>query len=555
MSECDRATVVRSKSHESGVGRSAKGSSMFERLFNMRLRTAERMVKDGRLDEAYRLATSPDIGQDARGPALLASLADRLIERARAHFAEERFTEAMNDLNKAQMAGGKADVIAELRKHIMTVSDEVARMDRSRRRKIEQAKQRVQGGSLAAGQQLLANVPDDVEAKKLADDIETRRRQAADEFAQVEKLLKDGQLSAAIERFRKARRLDPQAAKAMDLDARICAQAVENSRTAFEQGRINRSIDELTSLGSIGAGLPARRDLEETLEFAKRASRAMEKGEFEEARRSAQALLRLCPKTAWVKEAASHLEQVDDLMKSLFAGPLGQHAKSWRVAADVAANPGTRDLGMTMSLAKSPAVDSLPDRLLLLVDGGGSFLVVRKDRLSLGRAIAQSPPDVPIQSDLAERHAEISRVDSDYFLFSGRDLEVDGRRTRHHLLRPGNRVVLSRNAKFTFRMPHRQSPSGIIELSSSTKMPHDIRRVVLFAGTAVIGFGPTAHIACNGASRDLLMFERAGRLWVRVMAGGGVETEALPLEIGRAMEVGDISFVLQPWKAAAGASV
>ena len=132
---------------------------------------------------------------------------------------------------------------------------------------------------------------------------------------------------------------------------------------------------------------------------------------------------------------------------------------------------------------------------LCLVDGGGSYLLLRGDRASLGRVAADKPADVPIFSDVAERHASIARVEEDYFLFSDKDVEVAGRKTQHQLLRDGDRIVLGRKAKFTFRLPSRKSPTAVLDLSDTTKMPGDVRRVILFHQHATMGAAPNARIS------------------------------------------------------------
>lgn len=523
---------------------------MFSRLIVVRLKAAEKALKGGRLDEAYRLATAPDLRERRRGAALLKKLTDKLIERARNHFAEERFTEALHDLDKAEAGGFRLDDIGELRAHIRTVADEVARQERSQRRRIEQAKDRVERGSLDAGRRLLAEAqPDDVEARGLAERVDKRRRDAVEAFGQVEKMIKQQQIPAALERFQKIRHLDPHAAEAVALETTLCARVVAAAMGAFEEGRINRAIEELGRLGSIGRAFPDRRDAEEMLALARKASRAMDTGDFEETRRVLLRLQRLRPKVAWLNKTVTQLEKLDGLLTDLYGGPLGEHARS--ATAKSAEQGPHEDLRATVLLRnRAPVGAPLPEHLLLLVDGGGSYLLVRKDRVSIGRSITQNAPDIPIQSDLAERHAEIARVDDDYFLFSPHDVMVDGRPTRHQLLRPGNRIVLSRNAKFAFRAPHRQSPSGIIELSSSTKMPGDVRRVILFKRTAVIGYGKNVHITCNTAEQDLLLFERGGQLWIRPHRAGRVDTEARPLEIGKQLMMANVSFVVQPFEAA-----
>jgi hypothetical protein len=125
------------------------------------------------------------------------------------------------------------------------------------------------------------------------------------------------------------------------------------------------------------------------------------------------------------------------------------------------------------------------------------------------------------------------------------ELEVAGRRVRQQLLRDGDRVVLGRRAKFTFRLPRRKSASARLDLSDSTKSPNDVRRVVLFSGTATLSRGPHGHVTCPGATRDLVLFERGGRLFVRVEGRGGAS--AVAIEFGAPVELEGASFVLQPW--------
>ncbi len=525
---------------------------MFSRLLFTRLRAAEKALLESRLDEAHRLLTAPDIRAHRRGGTLLADLCEKLVERARTHFAGDRFTEALTDLDKADAGGHKLPQIAELRQNILTVAKEVNRQEQSRRRRLDDARQRIEAGSLVAGRQILKNAEaDDLDAQELAADIEERARQADDAFARVRKLLDDGQVSGAIERFQKARHLAPQSPEAISLESALTSHVVVDARKAFESGRINRAAEELARLAELGRGLSVRRDIEDVVELARGACRAVDGGDFETARRQMMRLQGIAGDIRWVGDAVKQLEELDELMTRLISGPLGENGGTGgrAKAAGESGKRRTPALDETMVLPhRNAGTVPLPDRLLLLVDGGGSFLLLRKDRVSIGRAITDQPADVAFKSDLAERHAEIARVDDDYFLFATRDIDLDGRGTRHQLLRDGNRVTLARNARFTFRLPHRQSASGLLEMSSATRMPHDVRRVVLFQRNAMIGFGKHVHINCTSAVHDLILFERTGRLWIRPQGNGRIDTEARPVEIGKPVEMFNISFVIQPWQ-------
>jgi hypothetical protein len=166
----------------------------------------------------------------------------------------------------------------------------------------------------------------------------------------------------------------------------------------------------------------------------------------------------------------------------------------------------------------------------------------------MGRVACENPADVPIFSDLAERHANISRVDEDYFLFSAKDVEVGGKKTKHQLLRDGDRILLGRKAKLTFRMPTRTSATATLELSDSTKMPQDVRRVVLFHQHATIGQSANAHIYCRHAAPPLVLYERGGSLWIRPKSDGHVDREAKELPLGEPVEIGGVRLVLEPWQ-------
>ena len=176
---------------------------------------------------------------------------------------------------------------------------------------------------------------------------------------------------------------------------------------------------------------------------------------------------------------------------------------------------------------------------------------------SVGRVACDDPADVPIFSDLAERHANIARVDDDYFLFSAKDVEVAGKKTKHQLLRDGDRILLGRKAKLTFRQPSRRSATATLDLSDTTKMPQDVRRVVLFHQHATIGQGPGVHVYCRHATPALVLFERGGTLWIRPKSDGHVDTEAKQVRLGEPVEIGGVSLVVEPWqmRQAGGATV
>lgn len=535
---------------------------MLSQLLFVRLRAAENALRDGRLDEAYRLATAPDIREHRRGAAVLATLADRFIERARNHFHADRFTEALMDLDRAEAGGVKKEEIAELREHMNTVATEQRRQEKSRRDRLQDAKRRIEGGSLVAGREILQQASKrDHDAQQMRREVDDRVADLKNIVAQAEKLIAQGQLVAAAERVQKAKSLDAHNDMVGRVASRLCDQVFDNTRTAIQAGRLARAADELKGLGKLGADLPTQRELSDMLVIANQATRALNAHAHVDARRHLMSLARLLPKVAWVETAIEHLRQMEDIKTALFAGPLGERLlgdikpKADRVrivggSADQVISPGAeRRLDDTVAIPnRVRTAGTLQEHLLLLVDGGGSYLILRSPHASVGRVASSNPADIPIFSDVAERHANLNRVDDDYFLFSAKDVEIAGQKTKHHLLRDGDRIVLGRKAKFTFRLPSRKSPTAVLDLSDTTKMPNDVRRIVLFHQHAMIGSGSNAHIRCHHAGTPLVLFERHGSLWMRQRNDGHVDTEPVELILGEPVELAGVSLVLGPWE-------
>lgn len=527
---------------------------MFSGLFNSRLKAAEKALADGRLEEAYRLAIQPDLRDHRRGAAVLAALGEKFLERARASYREDRFGDALVDLDRAEAGGVKRDDIAELRQFVQTVAVEHQRREDSRRERLQAAVQRIEDGSLDAGRQILERAAnDDPAAQEMQRKVNERAQEVMNIVEQADRLLQSGQLAQAVERVRKAKSIDAHHPELSRMETRLCERILNEARTAIGEGRLARAADELACLSDLGAKLPARRELADLLGIAGEAATLVQNHRYSEARRALMSLGARLPGSKWVNIALDHLRVLDENYSTLSAGPLGDRLTSRGLApARMSARPEGRGsrLDDTIVLPPprlTPDLD-LPERLLLLVDGGGSYLILRGGKASMGRAAAEHPADIPVFSDVAERHANIQRVDDDYFVFGVKELDVAGRPVQHQLLRDGDRIALGKKAKFTFRVPSRKSPSAVLELSDTTKMPNDVRRVILFHQSATLGQGSTAHILCRHAAVPLVLFERGGSLWIRLQNDGHVDAQPKPLRLGESMDIGGVSLTVQAWK-------
>ncbi len=520
---------------------------MLRGLLIVRVKAAEQALRDGRIDDAFRMAIEPEIAGQSRGSRLLAGLGKAFVQRAREHYRAERFTEALLDLGKAEQCGGVKKEVAELRDQVTTVAREVARQDADRRRRLEEARMRIYGGSIAAGKELLEKAEqDDTQVQGLRNELANREKRSTDLLARAESAIRKNDIDVAVDALIELNSLDAHCEKAHVLEEQLCDRLVKLARQAFDSGSLSRAESELGRLKSLSEHNSSRQELAEWLSIADRAGSAMAAGEYDEAQNHMHRLKSLCPKTSWVNKAVDQLARLDAALLGLKSSPIGEQAV---IGKKQSGNGGQMDLAETVMLDTPgrAAVSSLPRQLLLLVDGGGSYLLHNGQRASIGRAATDDPADVPIFSDLSSRHAEIARVEDDYFVMSPHDLEVGGMRTRQQLLKEGDRVVLARRAKFTMRMPNRMSPSARMDISESTKMPNDVRRVILFKETAMIGRGSKCHITCRSAQHDLVLFERGGQLWIRPQGRGLAGTSPVRIELGKPVEIEGAAFVVQPW--------
>lgn len=527
---------------------------MFSQLLFVRIRAAEKALRAGRIDEAFRLASAPDLKANARGAAVLAELAPKFVERARGFYRGDQFAEATMDLDRAEACGTMREEINELRGYVRVVSAEQQRREASRHQRVVDAQRRIERGSLAAGKEMLEKAAHDDHAAQVALRKATERAQDAMKAAdQAAAFMKAGQLSAAAERIRRAKSFDAQCEAVTRAESELCAKVLENVRGAIEHGSLSRAAAELSCLGNLGVALPLRAELFELLAVAKSCADSLMQHDYAGARRNAMMLARKMSKSKWVDSLIDQLSQLDDVYTAVAAGPLGDRFLAGGAAAarqvapvdGMLVRPARLDETMIVRERGVMASSDLPSRLLLLVDGGGSYLILREGKASIGRSAADSPADVALHSDIAERQANIARVDDDYFLFSTREAEVNGRKVQQSLLRDGDRVVLGKKAKFTFRVPSRKTTTAVLELSDTTKMANDVRRVVLFQSLATVANGPTAHIYCRHAGPTLILFERNGGMWIRAKSDGHVDTEAKALPLGEPVEIGGINLVLR----------
>src|SRR5687768_12349242 len=121
----------------------------------LRIRQAEVALGDGRLDEAYELCQSEKLRSHRKGQSLVTRLVRALVKRGQEHLGAARPQQALVDCEKAARLGGNLAEVIELR---TAAADEIAEKHRGERRRAQalaMARQHIDAGRLATGQQLL----------------------------------------------------------------------------------------------------------------------------------------------------------------------------------------------------------------------------------------------------------------------------------------------------------------------------------------------------------------------------------------------------------------
>ncbi len=226
---------------------------MFGGLFKARLKAAETALADGRVDEAFRLATAPDLADQNRAKKVLHQAGEKLFERAEAHYQAGRCAEALIDLGKAEQAGVKPGRIGDLRAIVRAAAEENQRDQQSRRGRLEAAQQKLANGSLRAAEQILERASAaDEPARKLKQQAGDREKRAAELFKEVKQYVNENHLSKAVERFRDARRLHAKDKQVAEWERVLVDKIVGNVNHSLQSGRLNRAFEEMNLLSGVG---------------------------------------------------------------------------------------------------------------------------------------------------------------------------------------------------------------------------------------------------------------------------------------------------------------
>ncbi len=535
---------------------------MFGRLANVKIKSAEDALAAGRIDEAFVLATADDLAKHERIVKVRESLASAFLERGQERLMSRQFTEAIADFDRAARCGFMADKVKEWRRRGQDAYDADRASSAERQAALEEARRRAEAGSLAGAADALNRTPsNDPLRGAMEAALDRQARQAADALGAAESAIERDDLHTAAKQITAAKRLHSKLEGLASAEARLVDRTVERARGHFESGRLDRARMDLELLSELESRRSERIEIENAIRHAVEASIAFAAHDYSKAAVCLGRVAKVYAKAEWVAEARERLARVEESVEFLMEGPLGLLAHAKGVTG---AQADRAELNETLAAPKAPPppiarptappayaanearpgdTPGVPRRMLLRIDGVGSFLLVRGDRISIGRAGPGATADVALVSDLSERQADIVRAGEDYFVVSQSGVELAGANTDHALLQDGDRIRLGKRIRLRFRRPSLKSSAALLDMGDGVRMENDCRRVVLWSGPVLIGGTKECHVTTPQSAEEYVLIERGGRIYVKPMGPRG---QATPIEFGQAVTLGDLRFTVNP---------
>ncbi len=520
---------------------------MFDWRKRVEILRAENALRDGRLDEAYSIAMDKELKRWRGCQVILEKLVKPLLDRAAEHLEEGRLQDALADVERAREAGGNRPQIAELRETICARLSEDRHQKALERDLLQSARRHLEKGSVGAGRALLEGVRTDPETARLRREAERREEKAREACIRSEMLLKEGAILEAVRSAQEALIACARYEKLPSLLLKLKNAAISAIDRALLDGSLNAAQELFGKIMVVcGESLETRR-LGEIFRICHEAAQKTDSGNYDDARCLVNRLRALLPSASWIKTTERALLNICEGLQGLHAGPLSgfslEHAEGAKAALE-------STIQAPRPLKKENGKASMRDRLLLWVDGVGAFLVLRSDRVTIGRLGSSARPDLALTADIAGVQAEIVRADDDYFLAAHGAAEVNGKKVEKKLLASGDRIRLAPKCELLFQIPTALSTSAVITLPSLQRIAGDAREVILLDHHLLIGNDEGCHIRTREATSKILLYSDARGLSLRadedILMGGELRGREALIEPGVQIKVGEVTFAVTP---------
>ncbi|MBN1972306.1 MAG: hypothetical protein JW787_01605 [Sedimentisphaerales bacterium] len=525
----------------------------------LRIKQAETALADGRLDEAFEIIKSEHIRRHYRGQKLISRLSQAFAKRGRENFEAERLQDALADCSKAEKLAGNTDEVAALRSDICTQMEQKRLQDQHRSLNLRQAKRNIQAGWISAGEKILENAGENnSQASLVIQQANLARMQIDEAISKAEQALKNGDLENAIEIIQQADISDNKNEKVIDMVFRIKTASIDKIKADFNNGRIDLARSLWEKVSPIAKGTSDISELGLVLNYCQKASENLAAGNLRQAASFLKKVKVICPNANWLISVTEQALKAADMMDELAASPLGLDCivgilptqtragspRHGKVSHDEPTSPGipNRFSGNTQKDV------SLSSRFVMQIDGIGSFLVLRENKVTIGPVSSSAQPMVGLMADPNLPVASIERVEDDYFIRSSSPIHVNNIAVTDKLLADGDHIALSPRCSMKFHIPNPASATAVLLLSGSRLGRADIREVILMDRDILIGQSRGHHITAESLDETITMYAQNGRLLCKAREKTLVNdspinsSEGIPVD--KQVRIGQISFVI-----------
>lgn len=521
----------------------------------LRIRQAETALKNGRLDEAYELATDRDLRSHRHGQKLVDRLTAALLERGRGHLSEGRWAEALADCQKAGTLGGNLTEAAALRAAIDQARAVHNRQQREHEDALATARDNLERGRLDQARHALDQADaDSIRADHLRVQLESVHGHIEHAVQLAQQAVNAGDFEAALDPLIRIGASPADSGPLGPLSQAVTNGVAALAQTALESGRLDRAEHLLRNIQRLSG--PEHRAIQESAEaiqHGRSARTALDQGDYRSAIRALQRFQLLLPRADWVPPSLELLRTAAEQIDTLGAGPLGlldstsQRLLTQEATAILAPDHEQETVLRDHAAAEGPH-ERIPTRFMLLIDGVGSYMVMRDRVVTVGPMSSSHRPEVGLLAEAGLPAATFERSDEDYFVASERPIAVNGTATTRQLLADGDRIALSSRCQFRLHKPNAASSTAVLRLTGGRLARADARHVVLMDRSVMIGPAANAHIRATQLANPLLLYVRDHRLYARtsepVRIDGQPATDATPLPMNTPVQVGNVSFTV-----------
>ncbi len=529
----------------------------------LRLKQAESAMADGRLDEAFDIVQSDSIRHHRRGQKLIGRLARKLAERGRENLDAERIPLALLDCNKAEKLAGNTTDVAKLRSAICSEMEQKRLRHRHRSFKVAQARQHIEDGWISAGEQILQEDGDkDSQAGMVLQQANVARLQISEAVTKAEKALHRNDLDGAIDIVLRAGATGNQSDRIVELVSKLKSLTAERIKENFDGGRINVAHALWQKISPLANGSSEMSELSLVLSQCRQAAEHIAAGRPREAVPLLRKVRSAWPAAKWLNAVTDQTRQAAEMLDELAASPLGPDiTEDAATDADAMQNIEDRIPSVTDRSPRAipdamkpdtPTSASVPSKFLLQMDGIGSFIVMRDERVTIGPVSSSARPMIGLMADPNLPVASIERTEDDYFIRSSSPLRVNDTATSDKLLADGDRIALSPRCRMKFNIPNPASTTATLSLSSARLGRADVRRIILMDRDILIGPSTGDHITAESLDETIALFVQNGRLLCktkeRILVDDKPISSRAGLPIDKQIRMGRISLVLTELK-------